>query len=152
MVVTYRHHAKGFTLVEIMIVVAIIALIAAIAIPNFLRARVNANESAALASMRTLVGALEGFRSNQSPPTFPAALTDMDSTTSNPPYIDTVLSSGTKQGYTLTYTRATANTYTLTVSPVTPNVTGVRGFFTNESGVIRVAATAPATAASPPLD
>ena len=45
---------KGFTLVEIMIVVAIIALLAAIAIPNLLRARHNANESAALAPLKTL--------------------------------------------------------------------------------------------------
>ena len=145
-----RGSHKGFTLVEIMIVVAIIALIAAIAIPNFMRARVNANESAALASMRTLVGALESFRANTSPSSFPADLLAMSAT--NPPYIDTVLSGGTKQGYTFTYVQASANTYTLTAAPVTANVTGVRGFFTNQTGVIRVDANGAATVASPPLD
>lgn len=142
--------AAGFTLVEIMIVVAIIALIAAIAIPNFLRARVNANESSAIASMRVLVGAVESFRSNQTPNTYPANLAALNA--ANPPYIDAVLAGGTKQGYTLTYTFQTANTYTLAAAPVTANVTGVRGFFVDQTGVIRVANPAPATVASPALD
>ncbi len=145
-----RTRAAGFTLVEIMIVVAIIALIAAIAIPNFLRARVNANESSAIASMRVLIGAAESFRSNQTPNTYPANLAALNA--ANPPYIDAVLSGGTKQGYTFTYTFQTANTYTLAAAPVTANVTGVRGFFVDQTGVIRVANPAPATAASPALD
>ncbi|PIW73849.1 MAG: pili assembly chaperone, partial [bacterium (Candidatus Ratteibacteria) CG_4_8_14_3_um_filter_41_36] len=53
---------KGFTLVEIMIVVAIIALLAAIAIPNLLRARLNANEGAAIGNMHTLVTALGSYQ------------------------------------------------------------------------------------------
>ena len=147
---TRRHSAKGFTLVEIMIVVAIIALIAAIAIPNMLRARVNANESAAIASVRTLVSALESFRANQTPLTYPPDLLTLSG--ANPPYIDTVLSSGAKQGYNFTYTRAGANTYTLAGAPQNANVTGVRGFFCDQTGVIRVDPTGNATAASPPLD
>ena len=146
----HRSHAKGFTLVEIMIVVAIIALIAAVAIPNMLRARHNANEVAAIASIRTLVGALESWRANQTPLSYPANLAALSG--ANPPYIDTVLSGGTKQGYTFTYAFLTVNTYTVTASPVTANVTGTRGFFVDQTGVIRVAAVAPATAASPPLD
>ena len=142
--------ARGFTLVEIMIVVAIIALIAAIAIPNMLRARVNANEASGIASVRTIVSSLESFRANQTPVTYPALLTDLSN--ANPPYIDGVLSSGTKQGYTFTYTRVNANQYTLVGSPQTANITGVRGFFSNETGVIRVANPAPATVASPPLE
>jgi prepilin-type N-terminal cleavage/methylation domain-containing protein len=146
----HRHHAKGFTLVEIMIVVAIIALIAAVAIPNMLRARHNAGETSAIASMRTLVGALESFRANQTPLTYPANLVALSNAV--PPYIDAVLSSGTKQGYTFTFTPTLPNTYTIAAAPVTAGVTGTRGFFVDQTGVIRVAATPPASAASPALD
>ena len=146
----HSHDAKGFTLVEIMIVVAIIALIAAVAIPNMLRARHNAGETAAIASVRTLVSAFESWRANQTPLSYPAALTDLSGAT--PPYIDTVLSSGTKQGYNFTYTQGSANTYTLTAVPVDSGVTGTRGFFVDESGVIRVAASGTASASDTPLD
>jgi prepilin-type N-terminal cleavage/methylation domain-containing protein len=61
---------KGFTLVEIMIVVAIIALLAAVSIPNFLRVRVNANEVAAINSLKTLGTAMESFRFTRNPPSY----------------------------------------------------------------------------------
>src|SRR3989338_271196 len=97
---------KGFTLVEIMIVVAIIALLAAIAIPNLLRARHNANESAAIAALRTLSTAEESYRAAQTPPSYSADLGDLFDST--PPYIDAALSGATsstnsRQGYFFTY-------------------------------------------------
>lgn len=127
---------KGFTLVEIMIVVAIIALLAAIAIPNLLRARHNANETASIGALRTLSTALESYRAAQTPPAYPAALTNLSG--ANPPYIDGTLALGTKQGYRYDYAPSGANQYTITTTPVTPNVTGTREFFVNESGVIRL--------------
>ena len=126
---------KGFTLVEIMIVVAIIVLLAAIAIPNLLRARLSANEATAIAAMRTLSTAYEGYRAAQSPPAYPAALTSLNA--SNPPYIDSVLASGNKSGYTFT-PGGSGNMYTVIATPQTPNVTGVRSFFVDQSGVVRV--------------
>lgn len=177
--VFYRHRASGFTLVEIMIVVAIIALIAAIAIPNLLRARHNANETAAIGNLKTLVDGLEEFRSNQSPTTYPGpgvqsgganAQTLADLAQLNPPYFDAVLASGTRQGYTFTYTPGPVrvvtvtvapgntqnfnvyDTYTLTAVPITVGTTGTRRFFVDQSGVIRVNQVGPATAASVPLE
>ena len=140
---------KGFTLVEIMIVVAIIALLAAVAIPNLLRARLNANEGAAIGNMHTVVTAMGSFQANQSPPSYPATLAALG--TATPPYIDSVLSGGTKQGYTFAYTAGTAdsrgavNDYTVVAAPQVPGKTGNRSFFADESGVIRVGTTVAGT-------
>lgn len=130
-----RSH-KGFTLVEIMIVVAIIALLAAIAIPNLLRARHNANEAASIGALRTISTAAESFRAAQTPPTYPASLAALGAAV--PPYIDANLSAGSKQGYNYAYNLVNANQYTCTGTPATAGVTGTRIFFVDETGVIRL--------------
>ena len=131
----------GFTLVEIMIVVAIISLLAAIAIPNLLRARHNANEAASIAAVRTISTACESFRSAQTPTTYPASLAALGSAT--PPYIDNILAGATastssKQGYYYTYALVNANQFTCTASPAVSGTTGTRVFFVDETGVIRL--------------
>jgi len=133
---------RGFTLVEIMIVVAIIVLLAAIAIPNLLRARLNANEASAIAAMKTFSTAMESYRAAQSPPGYPQCLTFMNGST--PPYIDNVLASGNKSGYTFSLSPG-ANTYSITGTPQTVNVTGSRNFYVDESGVVRVGSTSAGT-------
>jgi prepilin-type N-terminal cleavage/methylation domain-containing protein len=126
---------NGFTLVEILIVVAIIVTVSAIAIPNLVRARINANEASAVASLKTLTSAAEAFRMAQMPARFPGNLSEMTGT--EPPFIDVVLASGNKSGYSFSWTGG-VNTYSVIASPQTPNATGVREFFLDQSGVIRV--------------
>ena len=123
---------RGFTLVEIMIVVAIIVLLAAIAIPNLLRARMNANEAAAIASLKTISWAAQTYRTSN--PTYPANLSELS--TSAPQYVDAVLGFGAKQGYNFILI-GEANSFNATAEPAAPNVTGVRSFFVDTSGVIR---------------
>ena len=144
-----RSRKRGFTLVEIMIVVAIIVLLAAIAIPNLLRARLNANEATAIAAMRTMSTAMESYRAAQTPPTYPTALTQLNG--SNPPYIDDQLANGTKSGYNFSLSGAQYN-FTVTAVPLQTNITGVRSFFVDQSGVVRAAATGTATVSSPAIE
>jgi type IV pilus assembly protein PilA len=71
--------------------------------------------------------------------------------------LDEVLASGTKSGYTFAYTQGTAgvtgiiNTYTITAAPIAPGTSGQRGFYTDQSFVIRVNATGAASSSDPPL-
>lgn len=134
-----RFDKGGFTLVEIMIVVAIIALLAAIAIPNVLRGRATANESAATGNMRALVNGLEMYRAtnNEYPATWQADLyTDAEPDYGPPSFdIDLEADGAEVQGYTYAYVPGTT-TYTLDAYP-TSTSDGTRAFFVNEAGTVR---------------
>ena len=127
----------GFTLVEIMIVVAIVMTLATLVVSSVLRARHNANEVAAVAACRTVVTACQNFYANALPHTYPADLSDLIIPVSNPPYIDSVLASGTKQGYQFTYEFIDAESFKLNADPVVSGKTGTRHFFADESGIIK---------------
>jgi type IV pilus assembly protein PilA len=151
-----RNKQKGFSLIELLIVVAIILIIAAIAIPNLLRSKMAANEASAVGSLRTINTASVAYSTTYG--TYPPALANLGpasggtATSATADLIDSVLSAGTKSGYTFTYTAGTAGqSYTLTAVPVTANVTGQRGFFTDQSGVIRADTSGTATVASTPI-
>ena len=138
---------EGFTLIELMIVVAIIAIIAAIAIPNLIIARKMANEASAIASLRTLSTVSEQYRNRFD--TYPVAtpLATLETTG----YVDSNLGGGSKSGYDFDFI-GTVTTWTCTAAPTRPARTENRYFFVDESGVIRWEGTAAATVASPALD
>ncbi len=150
---------KGFSLIELLIVVAIILIIAAIAIPNLIRSRMAANEASAIGSMRVINTSCIAYSASYG--TFPSALANLGpiaaggtASSTSADLIDAVLSAGTKSGYTFSYVPANGNqTYTLTATPLVAGQTGQRMFFTDLSGVIRADASgAGATAASTPIN
>jgi type IV pilus assembly protein PilA len=139
-----RNKQKGFSLIELLIVVAIILIIAAIAIPNLLRAKIAANQASAVGSLRTLNTACIAYSTSYNQ--FPSALSNLGPIGSNgtasstsADLIDSVLAAGTKSGYTFHYTAGSLNqSYTITATPITAATTGQNMYFTDQSGVIRV--------------
>ncbi|HVZ60242.1 MAG TPA: prepilin-type N-terminal cleavage/methylation domain-containing protein [Terriglobales bacterium] len=147
---------KGFSLIELLIVVAIILIIAAIAIPNLLRSRMAANEASAVGSLRTINTAEVTYQTTYPNVGFTglSALGGAGGASTGAGLIDSVLSGGTKSGYSFAVTTsgsAPITGYTVTGQPSTPGTTGQRYFFTDQSGVIRQDPSAAATVSSTPL-
>ncbi len=154
-----RNRQKGFSLIELLIVVAIILIIAAIAIPNLLRSKMAANEASAVGSLRSINTACVTYSTTYGTG-YPAALSNLGpaaaATAAAADLIDSVLAAGTKSGYVFTFTAdapvgGTINTYTIVAEPSNRGTTGQRGFFTNQSGVIRANPTGLADVTSTPI-
>ena len=158
----------GFSLIELLIVVAIILIIAAIAIPNLLHSRMAANESSAVGSMRTITTSETAYSTTYPNTGYSPSLGALGgaapcaaASAAAACLIDNILAGATtaataKNGYYFTYTAGaavggTVNTYTNVALPSVAGTTGQRGFYTDQSGVIRYALTGAATINSSPI-
>jgi type IV pilus assembly protein PilA len=151
-----------------------ILIIAAIAIPNLLRARMAANEASAVGSLRTINVAAISYSAQYSNG-FPASLIGMDGaegggpSCDQPQLIDAALASGRKDGYEFTYVPAGSQilredakargctipgsaSFEAHADPVNRGTTGQRSFFTDQTGVIRSETNGPANTDSQPIE
>jgi len=170
-----KKSSRGFSLIELLIVVAIILIIAAIAIPNLLRSRIAANQASAVGSLRTLNTAEVTYSTTYNTG-YSSTLGDLGpgSPGANVPnataagLVDEVLSgnangstpgatTSSKSGYQFVYTPSAPdsnnkiNNYAFTATPISVGTTGTNFYYTDQSGVIRQNSTAVAGSADSPL-
>lgn len=127
-----KRNQKGFTLVEIMIVVAIIALLASIAIPNLLRAKLVSNDAVAQGTLREMSTATETYATANSG-NYPVDMTSL--TGASPSYIAQDKCGVTAAGYSYTCGMGTTG-YTFTAAPVTVGTTGTTTYTIRTGGVL----------------
>jgi len=164
-----KRNPQGFSLIELLIVVAVILVIAAIAIPNLMRSRVAANQASAVGSLHVLNTAEATYSSTYGgySPTLgylgpPEGGTQV--VASGAGLIDSILSGGSpgatessKSGYTFTYSPGVSDqngriySYSILANPITAGTTGNNYYYTDQVGVIRQNATEQASSTDSPL-
>jgi type IV pilus assembly protein PilA len=156
-----NNRQRGFSLIELLIVVTIILIIAAIAIPNLVRSKIQANETAAVEALKTLNTSAVMYSNSYGG--FPHSISDMGPGGNAIPssaaadLIDPVMATGVKSGYKFTFTPVLTDpsgnvvSYAITAVPVTPGTTGQRSFFTDPSGTVRANTGAVADSSSRPI-
>jgi type IV pilus assembly protein PilA len=153
---------KGFSLIELLIVVTIILIIAGIAIPNLMHSKMTANEAAAVETLRTLNSTAVMYSLTYSG--YPHTISNLGPNSGTPTpsetsadLIDSVLATGVKSGYKFTWVPGTADqgghvlSYAIVASPVQPGTTGQKYFFTDQSGTIRQSNSGTADSSSTPI-
>jgi type IV pilus assembly protein PilA len=152
---------QGFSLIELLIVVAIILVISAIAIPNYLRSRMQANEASAVGSLRMINTSAVTYSSTYLNVGFPTNMADMGganpctATQTTACILEDTIAQGTKSGYSFLWVGDGATpsvSYSLTATPLQVGGSGQRQFCTDQAGVIRFEASgAGCTAVSNPV-
>jgi prepilin-type N-terminal cleavage/methylation domain-containing protein len=154
--------ANGFSLIELLVVVAVILIIVAIAIPNFIHSRMRANEASAIQSLRNISTA-QVLYSTMWSVGYAASLTKLSGNgvvvdQNNAALIDQVLAAGLKSGYIISLTPGAPDplgnigTYSVTADPQVPGSSGDRHFYTDQTSVIRSNPSVPAGPGDTPIN
>lgn len=137
---------KGFSWVELLVVLGILAIIASIAIPRLHEAEISANEASACSSIRSILTAQAAYYVTAGSGSYAPDLSRLAAAS----MIDSALGSGVKDGYTYQMS-GSGNSFRVSADPSIPGQTGRKYYYADQTGVIRVSTDGPATAGSPPL-